>query len=233
VILKNLQTLDSFVYNNSTDNGISIVARKGGSIGDIYGKVWTGEVDASGTPIASDPNVLLGNAQPDWLGGWSNSISFKDLTISFLIDARVGGKIYSQTSSDLDGNGVSLRSLQYRESGVVVSGINTGTGVQNTANISGQEYWEAMSDISENYLYDQDNVRLRELSIGYKLPGLDKIGLQDAYIQLVGRNLFFISKEAEDIDPEVMLGTTLGIQGMSHNAMPTMRSVGLNLTLNF
>ena len=225
--------LDSFVYNNSTDNRISIVARKGGSIGDIYGKVWTGEVDASGTPIASDPNVLLGNAQPDWLGGWSNSISFKDLTISFLIDARVGGKIYSQTSADLDGNGVSLRSLQYRESGVVVSGINTGTGVQNTANISGQEYWEAMSDISENYLYDQDNVRLRELSIGYKLPGLDKIGLQDAYIQLVGRNLFFISKEAEDIDPEVMLGTTLGIQGMSHNAMPTMRSVGLNLTLNF
>ena len=126
-----------------------------------------------------------------------------------------------------------MRSLQYRESGVVVRGINTGTGVQNTANISGQEYWEAMSDISENYLYDQDNVRLRELSIGYKLPGLDKIGLQDAYIQLVGRNLFFISKEAEDIDPEVMLGTTLGIQGMSHNAMPTMRSVGLNLTLNF
>jgi hypothetical protein len=57
--------------------------------------------------------------------------------------------------------------------------------------------------------------------------------LDSANLQLVGRNLFFFSKEAEDIDPEVMLGTSLGIQGMSHNQMPTMRSVGLNLTLNF
>ena len=76
-------------------------------------------------------------------------------------------------------------------------------------------------------------MRLREFSIGYKIPGMDKIGIQSAYVQLLGRNLFFISKAAEDIDPEVMLGTSLGIQGMSHNAMPTMRSVGMNLTLNF
>ena len=50
--------------------------------------------------------------------------------------------------------------------------------VQNTANISGQEYWEAMSDISENYLYDQDNVRLRELSIGYDF--FDNVELFDS-----------------------------------------------------
>ena len=90
-----------------------------------------------------------------------------------------------------------------------------------------------MSAISENYLYDQDNVRLRELSIGYRIPGVDDIGLQSANLKLVGRNLFFISKSAEDIDPEVMLGTSLGIQGLNHNQMPTMRSVGMNLTLNF
>ena len=46
-------------------------------------------------------------------------------------------------------------------------------------------------------------------------------------------NLFFISKSAEDIDPEIMIGTSLGIQGMSHNPMPTIRSIGMNLTLNF
>ena len=62
-----------------------------------------------------------------------------------------------------------------------------------------------MSAISENYLYDQDNIRLRELSVGYRIPGVDAIGLQSANLQLVGRNLFFISKSAEDIDPEVML----------------------------
>jgi hypothetical protein len=49
----------------------------------------------------------------------------------------------------------------------------------------------------------------------------------------VGRNLFFLSKSADDIDPEAMLGTAIGVQGMSHYAMPTLRSLGLNLTLNF
>lgn len=225
--------LESFVYNTSTDGNLSIKATEGGSIGDIYGREWTGEVDANGAPIASDVDVYLGNAQPEWLGGWSNSITYKDFNLSFLIDARIGGKIYSQTSADLDEAGASVRSLQYRESGVVLEGINTETGNANTVNISGQDYWTAMSNISENYLYDQDNVRLRELSIGYRIPGVESIGLDSANLQLVGRNLFFFSKEAEDIDPEVMLGTSLGIQGMSHNQMPTMKSIGLNLTLNF
>ena len=91
-----------------------------------------------------------------------------------------------------------------------------------------------MSSIADNYLYNQDNIRLRELSIGYKIPGVNKLlGMQSAYLQIVGRNLFFISKSAEDIDPEVMLGTSLGIQGLQHNAMPTARSIGMNLTLSF
>ena len=163
--------LDSFVYNTSTDGNLSIKATTGGSIGDIYGREWTGEVDANGAPIASDVDVFLGNGQPDWLGGWSNNISYKDFTFSFLIDARIGGKVYSQTSADLDRFGASERSLEYRESGVVVQGNNTETGTANTVNVSGQDYWKAMSAISENYLYDQDNIRLRELSIGYKFQG--------------------------------------------------------------
>jgi hypothetical protein len=152
--------------------------------------------------------------------------------MSFLIDARIGGQIYSQTSADLDRQGVSERSLQYRD-GILVSGTNTGTGAANTERISGQEYWTAMSNVSGNYIYDQDNIRLRELSIGYNIPNVSAIGLSSANIQLVGRNLFFFSKSADDIDPEVMLGTSLGTTGMSHNAMPTLRSLGLNLTLNF
>ena len=127
--------------------------------------------------------------------------------MSFLLDARVGGQVYSQTSSILDQNGVSERSLQYRDTGVTLSGTNTGTGTANTESLTGQEYWTAMSNISENYIYDQDNIRLRELSIGYNIPDVSKIGLQSATIQLVGRNLFFFSKTADDIDPEQMLGT--------------------------
>ena len=225
--------LDSFVYNTSTDGNLAISATVGGSIGDIYAREWTGEVDADGLPILSEANVLVGNAQADWLGGWSNSISYKNFTLNFLIDGRFGGKVYSQTSADLDRSGVSQRSLQYRDTGVTLNGINTGTGEANTVNISGQEYWTAMSDASSNYVYDQDNIRLRELSLGYDVPGANKLGLERAYIQLVGRNLFFLSRAADDIDPETMLGTSLGIQGINHNALPTQRSIGMNVTLTF
>jgi len=225
--------LDNFTYNTSSDNNIAVKATVGGSIGDIYGRILTGETDASGIPTASAaPTELLGNAQPDFLAGWSNTIRYKDFSMSFLIDARIGGQIYSQTSAGLDRAGVSKRSLQYRD-GVTVSGNNTATGAPNTESISGEEYWTAMANVSGEYIYDQDNVRLRELSIGYNVPGVDIIGLQSANIQLVGRNLFFLSKSADDIDPEAMLGTSIGVQGMSHYAMPTLTSLGLNVTLNF
>ena len=85
--------LESFVYTTSTDNNISIKATKGGSIGDIYGKVWTGDVNADGTPVATAGNTeLLGNAQPDFLAGLSNTLRYKNLSMSFLIDGRFGGK---------------------------------------------------------------------------------------------------------------------------------------------
>ncbi|MDB4118109.1 SusC/RagA family TonB-linked outer membrane protein [Flavobacteriaceae bacterium] len=234
-IVELVEGVDRFSYVISTDSNVSISATEGGSIGDIYGRVWTGEVNSDGVPIGSAaPDVLLGNAQPDWKGGWSNTIKYKDLSLRFLIDARMGGQIYSQTSADLDRNGVSKRSLQYRESGVVVNGTNTGTGSANTQSITGQQYWTAMSNISENYIYDQDNIRLRELALAYNIPlKSNKLGLQNAMVQLVGRNLFFFMNKADDIDPETMLGTSLGVQGLSQNAMPTLRSVGLNLNLTF
>ena len=226
--------LDKFVYNTTTDGNLAVAATKGGSIGDLYGRVFTGETDAGGLPLGSaGPTELLGNAQPDFLAGWSNTIRYKDFSMSFLIDARIGGQVYSQTSADLDRQGVSKRSLEYRDSGITVSGTNTGSGSANTESISAEQYWTSMSEISGNYVYDQDNIRLREFSLGYNIPNVSSIGLNSANIQLVGRNLFFLSKSAEDIDPEAMLGTSIGVQGMSHFAMPTLRSLGLNLTLNF
>lgn len=231
--------LDTVVYNTTNSGNASIRATVGGGIGDIFGSVWDTDdsgrnlVNAEGIPIASSPDNLLGNAQPDWLGGWSNTLSFGDISLSFLIDARIGGQVFSRTSSGLDASGVSERSLEYRTNGVTLDAINTGTNSANTANITGQQYWGAMSGIAENYIYDADNIRLREFSLGYRLPGLSSLGIQSGSVQLIGRNLFFLSKSADDIDPEAMLGTGLGAQGFASYNMPTLRSLGINLTLNF
>ena len=77
--------LDRFVYNTSTDGNLAVTATQGGSMGDLYGRVWTGETDAGGLPLGSaGPTELLGNAQPDFLAGFSNTISYKRFVDEFL-----------------------------------------------------------------------------------------------------------------------------------------------------
>jgi len=236
-LLELIDDLETFTYMTTNDGQVALRAQVGGTIGDIYGSVWeTNEsgqrlLREDGRPQTSDPNQYLGTAQPDFLAGWINTFRYGNYTLSFQIDGRFGGQFYSNTSRNLDSYGVSERTLQYRESGVTLDGINSATGASNTEAITGQEYWGSLA--VQNYVYDQDNIRLRELSIGYQIPNTQSYGIQSASLQLVGRNLFFFSKDAPDVDPEMTLGTAIGAQGFNLNNLPSTRSLGVNLTLNF
>jgi len=236
-LLELIDDLETFTYMTTNDGQVALRAQVGGTIGDIYGSVWeTNEsgqrlLREDGRPQSSDPNQYLGTAQPDFLAGWINTFRYGNYTLSFQIDGRFGGQFYSNTSRNLDSYGVSERTLQYRESGVTLDGINSATGASNTEAITGQEYWGSLA--VQNYIYDQDNIRLRELSIGYQIPNTQSYGIQSASLQLVGRNLFFFSKDAPDVDPEMTLGTAIGAQGFNLNNLPSTRSLGVNLTLNF
>ncbi len=240
-LVKLIDGLDNFTLNESNSGNVAIRAVVGGSIGDIYGTVWKKDddgnllVNAEGRPIASDQKEYLGNAQPEWLGGLTNSFTFGNFNFRFLIDGRFGGEIYSSTSAGLDGTGVSQRSLEYRENGVVIDAINEDTGAPNTVSITGQQYWQGVSGIAEPYVYDQTNVRLRELALTYNVPVdyASKIGMNAASISFIGRNLFFLYKAADDIDPDATLGTALQGQGISLNNVPTVRSMGFNISLKF
>ena len=233
-----IDDLDTLVYYQTNSGNVNSQAKVGGGIGDLYGTVWERDssgnrlVGADGKPTQSNPDNFLGNAQPDWLAGWSNSFFYKNFSLNVLIDGRFGGVVYSGDSSRLDSYGVSERSLQYRESGVVLDAVDP-NGAANTVNITGQEYWQRIADIAEPYVYAQDNVRLRELAIGYSFPDVSTLGMESVNLQLIGRNLLFINKKAEDIDPEAALGTNLGGQGIALGNLPTLRSIGLNVTLKF
>jgi TonB-linked SusC/RagA family outer membrane protein len=236
-LLELIDDLETFTYMTTNDGQVALRAQVGGTIGDIYGSVWetndAGQklLREDGRPQSSDPNQYLGTAQPDFLAGWVNTFRYGNYTLSFQIDGRFGGQFYSNTSRNLDSYGVSERTLQYRDSGVTLDGINSATGAPNTEAITGQEYWGSLA--VQNYIYDQDNIRLRELSIGYQIPNTQSYGIQSASLQLVGRNLFFFSKDAPDVDPEMTLGTAIGAQGFNLNNLPSTRSLGVNLTLNF
>lgn len=221
--------------------GLAVRAEVGGGIGDLYGTVWktneNGErlVNAEGFPIASSEREKLGNSQPEWIAGLTNAFSYKNWNFRFLIDARIGGEIYSATSSYLDAAGVSERSLQYREEGVVVDAINEATGEPNTELITAQQYWGSVSGITSNYIYDQTNVRFREFSLSYNFEPswVRSAGINSASVGLIGRNLFFIYKAADDIDPDSSIGTGLSGQGISLNNSPTIRSLGVNVNVKF
>ena len=135
---------------------VVVQATAGGGFGDIYGydymRAPNGKivVNDSGVPVASSEYSHLGNYQPDWVGGLSNSFTYKNLSFKFLIDARIGGEVYSGADAALDASGASERTLQYRTDGVVLDAmVNTGTAEepvyeQNTASITAQQYFGAL-----------------------------------------------------------------------------------------
>ncbi len=238
-----IEDLEEHPLNTTNSGNLSVVATVGGGYGDLYGTTWrtndAGQlvVDANGRPQASTEKVFLGNSQPDWIGGLTNTLTYKDISLRFLIDARFGGKIYSQTSAALDGSGVSVQSLEHRE-GIVVDGYvkqDDDTYVKNETSISGQDYWGAVSGIASEYVFSQSNIRLREFVLSYNLPNSI---LKDGFIKgvnvgLIGRNLFFLYKEVDHVDPEASLGTGNNGQGILSYNLPTPRSIGFNVNIKF
>jgi hypothetical protein len=174
--------------------------------------------------------VKLGNSTPDFNLGWSNTITWKDFSLYFLIDGRFGGEVMSLTEADLDQQGVSKATGDARDRGYVMLEGRQITDVEGFYNQVG-----GRAGVTEHYMYSATNIRLRELSIGYSLPQawLAKTGvIKNAQVSLVGRNLFFFKNNAP-YDPDGMLSTSNRLQGVDVFGMPTNRSIGFNLKVNF
>ncbi len=260
-ISHNKNTLDELIeglthFTFSTTNSGNIVVQATvkdeeenleGGFGDIYGTDWlkndNGDivVDAQGRPLATSEKVYLGNYQPDWVGGISNRLSYKGITLRGLIDIRVGGQIFSGTDASLDASGVSEKTLEYREEGITVDGVvNTGTTESpvyetNTVEITGQQYWGSYAGIASNYIYDQTYVKLRELSLSYQLPRnvFENTFIQSVSVGLIGRNLAFLYKDLENFDPISSYSTSNFAQGILYFTLPTTRSIGFNVNVKF
>ena len=243
-LVRLIEGQDIFEFSSSNSGIVSTVARVGEGFGDIETTTWlrndAGQliVTAEGRPQATGERKKFGNYQPDAVGGFSNNFRYKNLSLNTLIDFRIGGEIYSGTDAGLDAAGVSERSLQYREGGVMVEGVidnGDGTFSPNTTTISAQDYWGAVSGIGSEYVYDQTNIRLREVSLTYNFPKkiLENTFVTNASISAVGRNLLFIYKDVDNFDPESSYSTSNFSQGVLFYALPSTRSFGLSLNVNF
>lgn len=211
--------------------------KEGGKLGDIFGNAFVRNDDGSikvnndGTPVSKTGNKdLLGNSNPDYMLGWSNTITYKGFNLYFLIDARVGGDIMSLTQADLDSRGVTKATAEARDQKYVEY---RGQRFDNVKGFYGTV--GGRNGISEYYMYDATNIRLRELSVGYSVPqtflAKTKV-IKGLDVSLVGRNLFFIYKDAP-FDPDATLSVGNNNQGVDVFGMPTTRNIGFNLKFTF
>ncbi|MCI7164404.1 MAG: SusC/RagA family TonB-linked outer membrane protein [Butyricimonas virosa] len=217
--------------------------KKGGSFGDIYGKAFKRDTDGKilyetdgerqGLPmIEGDGNtVKVGNANPDFTLGWTNTFSWKGLVLSLLVDGRYGGKVLSQTQADMDMYGVTKVTGDARDRGyVMLEG-------EKITNVKGfyKSIVGGRAGVTEYYMYDATNFRLRELALGYTFPKCWMEAtkfFRDVQLAFTARNLFFIYKEAP-FDPDLILSTGNDNQAIEVYGMPTTRSMGFSLRVMF
>ena len=216
---------------------------EGSSFGDVYVRGWARDaegrrlVDEDGSPTLTDgTNVFVGNYNPDYMLGFSNTFTYKNFALSFLIDHRQGGVVISGTQALIDADGHSKESLRGRESGGIVLDGVTADGSKNTVAVESQKFFGLIGGrypIAEFYSYSGTNTRLRELVLTYtispKALSRSKF-VKKAEISLVGRNLFFFQRTAP-IDPEITRGVNGG--GLEYAALPSTRNYGLNLNISF
>ena len=187
------------------------------------------EFDSAGKPIVYDngEDKLLGSVFPDSNLSWRNSFSWKGFHLGALVSARFGGICYSATQANLDLFGVSEQSAAARDAGgVLVNGrslVNPQTWYQTIGSQSG---------LPEYYTYDATNVRLAELSFGYTLPRRLLRNVASVSLSLIARNLAMLYCKAP-FDPEAVASTGLNYQGIDYFMVPSTRSVGFNVKLDF
>lgn len=204
-------------------------------------------VDLNGIPqITSGYDVPVANYNPDFTGGISSTINYKNFSLSFLIDHRQGGTIASWTNAILNFDGVTKETLAGRDGGLVF-GENLFSdetavkpnGEPNDIPVNAEAFWRAVggrnNPIGEAFIEDATNTRLRELTIGYNLPQSWLAGLPISSLKfsLSGRNLFFFYRASKGIDPEFNRSTDAAQQGIHTFAPPTARTFGANLKIDF
>ncbi|MDQ6472142.1 SusC/RagA family TonB-linked outer membrane protein [Flavobacterium sp. LHD-80] len=249
----------------SFQGGVSINATPGEAYGTIKGTDYvytdgqrtvdqkTGKYLISGTA-----DKTIGNVTPDWIGSVRNKFSYKNVSMSFLIDTQKGGDIFSLDMYYGLANGLypETATADLREKGLVNPGVGvivnpidgTQTVIPNTVSTVNNNDTAAKTGpgaYSNNYgylaqpakafVYDASYVKLREVSISYNFPKkmFEGTFVNAATLSLLGSNLWIISKNLPYADPESGLSSGNKSRGYSVGSLPTTRDIGFNLTFKF
>ena len=189
-------------------------------------------------PVIVNNRKILGFGVPPQQIGIGASFRYKNLNAGFLIEGKSGGQIYSGTNNRLIGYGLHKMTVPAggREAGMVPDGVlEDGSVITTSLDYAQQQaYWGRYNDAAEAGIRDSDYMRLRQLNIGYTIPSsvLEGTFIQSASVSLIGKNLFFLSNDVENVDPESAYNSN-NSQGLEFSGMPVPRTIGFNVNLKF
>jgi hypothetical protein len=227
--------------NSKTGNAF-INIEKGLPYGQIEGYRYTrdakGQIvyDQDGYPLSNGQVQVFGNGNYDKITSLNSSVSYKNFVFQFLLDSKFGAKIYSEINSLATGTGKSKSTLDGRENGIIGNGVNMAGGpntvLVSPANLS--NYYSRVAGFTENYVYDASFIKLREISLGYRIPEklLSKVKVARATLSVIARNLWTLYKKTPNFDPESNT-TSDNAQGIAATVYPATRSLGVNLNISF
>ncbi len=274
VALDNEGRLESYILG--TNRTVQVLAAVGHPYGSLFGNAYLRDasgniiVKSNGTPAIDPQKRFLGKYTPDWLGGITNNFRYKGFELSVLVDARIGGSIYSNTNRTGTYTGVLTSTMKGRDAahggilyyypgdqtsagavalpkgstqgpngetvhddGNIFPGV-TADGKPNTVILPAQQYYKGFTNVDEQFVYDASFVKLREVKLGYNLPGrwISHLGFQSANVAIVARNVAILFKKVPNIDPETAFNTGNG-QGLEDLTLPTVRNIGFNINFKF
>ena len=245
-------------YSLGGYDDVQIYAQVGGDYGEIWGtkflrvedesSPYNGQLilDSSGLPQRTQDLEKIGTQQAFANMGWNNSFSWKGFNLSFQIDARIGGQIFSGTQQMMQAAGTALCTVGSdgkRVDDMVVEGVQInpeGQYVKNTSKVTTQQYWTAVAGgnlgISEANLYNATNIRLRNVALSYSFPKKllerSKV-LQSVKLGFSVTNVCMIYSAMGGIDPESVFATSTNATGFEYASTPTSRCFVFNVSFGF
>jgi hypothetical protein len=243
-------SIDEGVENSTIEGNSFIGINPSIAVGEPYGVIIGTALARSpnGEPLINPttglfapglPGEVIANPQPDWIGGLTNTFTYKGLSLNVLVDTRQGGQLYSFGAVDVRSNGGLAITGVDRDQPRILPGVIPVTNADgdvegyrpNNIQISSQAYWQGLGGLaSESAVFDATVYRLREVAFNYTFPAkwFTRTPFGSVQLGVSGRNLLFYAP-GYFADPEVNTQGAGNIQGLDLNGAPNTRNYGFNL----
>ena len=230
-------TVGSHVFNGELRQVV------GQEMGQIYGfgfkRNANGDIvhGANGIPQRTPDLISYGSALPKWVGGINNAITFKGISLSALVDFKLGNMMLSGTNFNAVRHGLHQMTLPGRDTGGIVGvGVNE-KGEVNAVKAQPQDYWSVVRSLAliEPVVYNGGYWKLRQVTAGYDFSKFipKNVPLNTVKLSFVANNVLLLKKWIDNIDPESFGYSSDNLVGMESTGLPTTRSLGFNLNVKF